>query len=182
MLLKINQISRENVQSCHGTEYILIDNFFDSAFFDTTHTQFLSDYFIIDNTLSDIFSLSPHPLVEMLQQYKDEILNAVNNVWQETCVEHKSGVALMPAGNTLQLHNDTHWETVPVRGVLYLNDVCGTTFHSDYCGNNPVEIGGKANQLLLFKVSEHSYHSAGLYNTEPKDRFAIQMMFDRNKN
>lgn len=179
MLSKIGQICRENVKLCHDVEYILIDDFFDPVLFDKSHTQFLSDYFIVDNTLSDVLSLSSHPLMEMLQQYNNEILNAVNTIWQEICVENKSSVALMPAGNTLQLHSDTHWETIPVRGVLYLNDVCGTTFHSDCCGNNPVELGGKPNQLLLFKVSEHSYHSVGLYNTEPKDRFAIQMMFDR---
>ena len=39
----------------------------------------------------------------------------------------------------------------------------------------------KANQLLLFKVSNNSFHSVGLNKKEKKDRFSLSMMFDRIK-
>jgi hypothetical protein len=65
--------------------------------------------------------------------------------------------------------------------VLYLDDICGTTFHSDITGSDPIEVGGKSNQLLLFKVSNNSFHSVGLNKKEKKDRFSISMMFDRIK-
>ena len=177
--MKIDQICRENVKTCHGTEYILIDNFFDPELFDIEHKKYLLDYSIINDKLQDVLSLSMHPLIIILQQHESELLSAINHVWNENCKVNKASPALMLAGNSLQIHSDTHWETVPIRGVFYLNDVCGTTFHSDVYGSNPIEIGGKPNQLLLFKVSESSYHSVGLYNNDLKDRFTITMMFDK---
>jgi hypothetical protein len=181
MLLKIDQICRENIKVCHGTEYILIDNFFDSHLFDTAHKTYLLDYFVIDDTLQGHMSLSGHPLREVLLKYESEMLNAINLVWQENCIENKFSVNLLPAGNKLPIHNDTHWIHVPIRGVLYLNDSCGTTFHSDVYGNEPVDIGGKPNQLLLFKINDNSHHSVGLLDHTVIDRFTISMMFDRTK-
>ncbi len=180
MIMKIDQISRENIKLCHGTEYILIDDFFDVGLFTQLHNKFLLDY-VIKHDFGDICSLSGHPLVDELFKQETKILNAVNTVWQETCIENKASATLMKPGKKLNIHNDSHWETVPIRGVLYLNDVCGTTFHSSIYADNPIEIGGKANQLLLFKVTENSFHSVGLYDHEEKDRFAIVMMFDRTK-
>jgi hypothetical protein len=176
--MKIDQICRENVKTCHGTEYILIDNFFDPEIFDNEHKKFLLDYFIINDKLQNILSLSGHPLVDLMHQFENKILTAINNVWHENCKEIKAAASLMPAENTLPLHHDAHWETVPIRGILYLNDVCGTTFHSDFYGNDPIDIGGKPNQLLLFKVSNKSFHSVGLNKKEKNDRFSISIMFD----
>ena len=181
-MFKLDQICRENVKTCHGVEYILIDDFFDPEIFDTLHNKdFLLNYFIINDNLENIYSLSGHPLIDILNNYKDKILTAVNSVWLENCIEIKACASLMTQGNKLMIHNDIHWETVPMRGILYLNDVCGTTFHSDFSGSDPVELGGKPNQLLLFKVSDNSYHSVGLYDHEPKDRFSITLMFDKEK-
>ncbi len=180
--MKINHICRENVQTVHGTEYILIDDFFDTEVFNVSHNiEYMPNYMILNDELPSVVSLSGHPLMDLLKQREEEILSAINKVWNETCVENKSCVNLMLAASNLPIHNDSHWPSIPVRGVLYLDQVCGTTFHSDYFGNDPVEVGGKPNQLLLFKVSEHSHHSVGLNKTEKTDRFSIVMMFDRNK-
>jgi hypothetical protein len=181
MLLNIDQICRENIKVCYGTEYILIDNFFDPQLFDAAHKKYLLDYFVTNDKLEGFMSLSGHPLMEVLLKYESEMLNAINLVWQENCIENKSSVNLLPAGNKLHIHNDTHWIHVPIRGVLYLNNACGTTFHSDMYGNDPIDIGGKPNQLLLFKVSDKSFHSVGLLDHNAVDRFTISMMLDRTK-
>jgi len=179
--MKIDQICRENIQTVHGTEYILIDDFFNSELFDTAHKKYLSDYVVLNDKLEGHLSLSGHPLMEVLLKYENELLNAINLVWQENCIENKSSVNLLLSGNKLYIHNDTHWIHVPIRGVLYLNNACGTTFHSDMYGNDPIDIGGKSNQLLLFKINENSYHSVGLLEHTAIDRFTISMMFDRTK-
>lgn len=176
--MKIDQICRENVKTCHGTEYILIDNFFDPELFDIEHKKYLLDYFILNDKLQDVLSLSGHPLVDLIHQSEDKILTAINNVWYKNCKVIRASPSLMLAENKLPIHHDSHWETVPIRGILYLNDVCGTTFHSDIYGNHPIDIGGKPNQLLLFKVSDTSLHSVGLNKKEKKDRFSVTMMFD----
>lgn len=176
--MRFDQINRENVKLCHGVEYILIDDFFDIETFSTAHTNFLLDYFVIED-FGDICSLSGHPLVDLLYKHEQEFLNAINRVWNENCIANKAAATLLPAGKSLPIHNDTHWETVPIRGVLYLNDVCGTTFHSSKTGNDPIDIGGKANQLLLFKVTNNSFHSVGLLEHSPIDRFSVTMMIDR---
>ncbi len=182
MLLKIDQICRENVELCHDVEYILIDNFFDHVLFNKSHNEiFLPNYTITNNLLEYHFSLSYHPLMGVLRENEQLMLSAINTTWNEKCVENKCSASILPANNNLPVHHDTHWETVPIRGVLYLDDVCATTFHSDSAGSNPIDIGGKANQLLLFKVSNKSFHSVGLNKKENKDRFSISMMFDRIK-
>lgn len=181
MSIRLDQICRENVQICHGTEYLLIDNFFNKNLFNESHKNFLSNYTVINDELDGHMSLSWHPLMTVLLNYESEMLDAINLVWQETCVENKSSVNLMPARNRLEIHNDIHCTTIPVRGVLYLNNACGTTFYSSAIGHDPVELGGKSNQLLLFKISDVGYHSVGIYNDNPIDRFTITMMFDRTK-
>jgi hypothetical protein len=183
MLSKIDQICRENVKLCYDIEYILIDDFFDHGLFDKSHNEFfLSNYTITDNSLEHHFSLSYHPLMGVLRENEKLILTAINTTWNETCLENKCSASILPADNIFPIHIDTHWETVPIRGVLYLDNICGTTFHSDITGSDPIEIGGKSNQLLLFKVSDNSFHSVGLNKKEKKDRFSISMMFDRIKN
>ena len=180
-MIRIDQICRENVQTVHGTEYILIDNFFDSQLFESAHKKYLLDYTILNDRLEGHMSLSGHPLMEVLLNHESEMLNAVNLAWQENCIENKTSINLLPPGNKLHIHSDVHWVHVPIRGVLYLNNACGTTFHSDIYGNDPVDIGGKPNQLLLFKITDESHHSVGLLNHNGIDRFTISMMFDRTK-
>jgi hypothetical protein len=176
-MIRIDQICRENIQTVHGTEYILIDNFFDVDIFNNEHTNFLNSYSIL-NELEYHKSLTPHPLMGILVKFEDKILNAINTVWNETCIENKTSVSLMGAEHSLLVHNDAHWGTVPIRGILYLNDVRGTYFHSNLMGDSPIEVGGETNQLLLFKVSENSCHSVPEVDS---DRFVIAMMFDRVK-
>lgn len=178
--MKIDLICKENVKKYHDIEYILIDDFFNHDIFETLHKKYLLEYTVI-NKLGHHYVLSGHPLMDILYINQDKMLAAVNNVWQETCVENKTAVTLMPPHLTLPIHNDQHWETVPVRGILYLNGICGTTFYSDYKGSDPMIVGGKPNQLLLFKISEKSYHSAGTENLNRTDRFVITMMFDKTK-
>jgi len=176
--IKLDQICRENVQVLYGTEYILIDDFFDLDFFEESHNYFLNNYTII-NKLEHHYALSYHPLMSELKEYEAEMINAINSIWGVDCVENKASVTLTLARNMLPVHNDAHCENIPVRGVLYLSDVCGTTIHSDAMGSDPIEIGGKINQLLLFKVSENSYHSVGTTHQVDVDRMAMVMMFDR---
>jgi len=178
--MRIDQIRKENIKKYHDIEYILIDDFFDPELFETLHKKYLLEYTVIEK-LEHHYVISGHYLLDLLHTDKDKILAAVNSVWQENCVENRTAVTLMTKDLKLPIHNDTHWENVPVRGILYLNGICGTTFYSDYKGSNPVIIGGKPNQLLLFKVSEHSYHSAGTETIDRGDRFVITMMFDRTQ-
>lgn len=177
-MIRLDQICRENVKLVNGTEYILIDDFFDPIVFEQEHYKnYLLNFFVL-HELEFHKTLSGHPLEDILNEKSLELLDKVNHVWNETCLENRTCVNLTSAPKHLPIHNDSHWATIPIRGILYLNEVCGTLFHSDYMGNNSVELGGKQNQLLLFRVSENSYHSVPQIDT---DRFVISMMFDRIK-
>lgn len=177
-MIRLDQICRENVKLVNGIEYILIDDFFDTDVFNVSHNiEYMPNYMIL-HELQFHKTLSGHPLEDMLKEKEQTLLDNINQVWNEKCMVNRTCVNLTSAPNHLPIHNDSHWDNVPVRGILYLNEVCGTLFHSDYMGNNTVELGGKQNQLLLFRVSADSHHSVRQIDT---DRYVISMMFDRVK-
>lgn len=181
MSIRLDQICRENMQTYFGTEYILIDDIFEPSTFAELHAEYLEKYSIpdvVDDAEAEIVQMPPHTLSDMIALHRSKIIRSVNAVWNETCVDMTDTVNLMYPNRTLRKHNDMHWSSVPVRGVLYLHDTCGTTFYSE---RSTVDLGGKANQLLLFKVSENSVHSVGFTNPIQEDRLTISLMFNRTK-
>ena len=123
----------------------------------------------------DEFKLtSPHPVQELIEEYLDEIVNRINDVWNLDVVTCTQSTSLFDKTSELDTHNDYNYDgnfSIPARGIIYLNDekVFGTNIYKEERGE-PTEIGGHPGQLFLFKVCENSWHSAGV---ETKSDFRI---------
>jgi hypothetical protein len=177
-MFKLEEINKENVQVCFNTEYILIDDFVDSN--TLTESQLYFDKYkevIGDN--SNHIALKNHPLMSMLREESTytNLLNRVNDVWNENCTNFQLCVNLMQAEHILPVHEDNFWSDVPIRGILYLNGVYGTHFHEFEESGSIRELGGKPGQLLLFKTDSLGWHSAGLFKTTNEERSVISIMF-----
>ena len=171
-MINIDAINKDNIIH-EPFEYMIIDNFIDSEFIKSSYDKFKESHQVLDKF--DEFSvLYPHPVIDILEKYKQQIIDKVNEVWDLNIVTISMSTSMFDKTSELDTHNDWNYDgnfSIPARGIIYLNDkkVFGTNIHEQEDGPGK-EIGGHPGQLLLFKVDENSYHSAGI---DIKDDFRI---------
>ena len=170
-MINLDAINKHNVIK-EPFEYMCID-FIDRDYVKESFNEFKQTYKI--EVEFDEFKLtSPHPVQELIDEYRDEIVNRINNVWNLDVVTCTQSTSLFDKTSELDTHNDYNYDgnfSIPARGIIYLNDekVFGTNIYKEERGE-PTEIGGHPGQLFLFKVCENSWHSAGV---ETKSDFRI---------
>ncbi len=162
-MINIDSINKNNLIT-DPFEYMCID-FVDTDFVKSAYKDYKENFEI--QTQFDEFSIvNPHPVQELLEDYKDQIVKKVNEVWDLDVVTCTMSTSMFDENSKLDTHNDYNYDgnfSIPARGIIYLNDekIFGTNIHEDEKAPGK-EIGGSPGQLFLFKVSENSYHSAGL--------------------
>lgn len=171
-MINIDAINKDNIIH-EPFEYMIIDNFIDSEFIKSSYEEYKKSYKVLDKF--DEFSiLYPHPVIDILEEYKQQIIDKVNEVWDLNIITISMSISMFDKTSELDAHNDWNYDgnfSIPARGILYLNKekVFGTNIHEQEKEPGK-EIGGHPGQLLLFKVTENSYHSAGM---DVKDDFRI---------
>lgn len=178
-MFRLSEISKENVRNCFSTEYILIDNFLDKQFLESSHTSFLKDNLDMNLEQKEVITINGHPILDELRKEETSLLKLINTVWDEQCTRLRVIVNLMTHKHVLPIHEDSFWKNTPVRGILYLNGVYGTRFYNNEHGEKSEELGGIPGQLLLFKVQDQGWHSAGLDKNTIKDRFVVSLVFEK---
>lgn len=173
-----SKITKENIQQCFSTKYILIDNFIDQTQLESLHNIFLESDKDLCSDNNELLTIDGHPILDEIRKQEKRFVNLINDVWNEKCKRMKTIVNLMTSNHVLPIHEDSFWTNVPVRGILYLNGIYGTHFHRTVNGREIVELGGKPGQLLLFKIHNDSLHSAGLIKKSNDDRYVISIQFE----
>jgi len=186
---KEEEICKENIKKIYTTEYILIDDFIDRELVNAKHQDFIDNYPIIELTRDESCSVINSVEHELDQAFTknwcDSILEKVNSTWDLNCKRVQVCLQKMSGLQTLTTHQDSYDTNIPVRGIIYLDDVFGTHFHDitddefslyevDYY--DKTEIGGMPGQLLLFHAgSGTNWHSAGMYRRNTKDRYIFNL-------
>jgi hypothetical protein len=161
-MINIDAIKKDNITS-KPFEYMLID-FVDADFVRSSYKDYKENFEI--QTQFDEFSIvNPHPVQELLEDYEEQIVSKVNDVWDLDIVSCSMSTSMFDKNSELDTHNDYNYDGnffIPARGIIYLNDEkeFGTNIYETERGE-PTEIGGSPGQLFLFKVSKNSWHSAG---------------------
>jgi len=161
-MINLDAIHKDNIIH-EPFEYMLID-FVDADFVKSSYKKFKESYSIIES-FDEFNILMPHPVQELLEDYKDRIVKKVNEVWDLDVVSCSMSTSMFDENSELDTHNDYNYDGnffIPARGIIYLNDekIFGTSIYETERGE-PTEIGGSPGQLFLFKVSKNSWHSAG---------------------
>lgn len=178
-LLSIEALDKANIKTCFSTEYILVDNFVDSEFLSQSQEIFVNNKEVIE-THDHLTTYINHPLMTQFAEsdFKNALLERVNNMWDCNCINVQTSVNCIEGSGYLPIHEDKFYPGVPVRGILYLNGLYGTHFHETFDSSNIIEIGGMPGQLLLFKVNELGWHSAGLFKQTDDPRYVLSIMFN----
>ena len=171
-MTNIDAINKDNIIH-EPFEHMIIDNFIDSEFIKSSYEGFKKSHKVLDK-FNEFRTLSPHPVIDILEEYRQQIIDKVNEVWDLNIITISMSISMFDKTSRLDPHNDYNYDgnfSIPARGILYLNKekVFGTNIHEQEDGPGK-EIGGHPGQLLLFKVDENSYHSAGI---DIKDDFRI---------
>lgn len=181
-MTNIDAINKDNIIH-EPFEHMIIDNFVDSEFIKSSYEGFKKSHKVLDKF--DEFSiLYSHPVIDILEEYKQQIIDKVNEVWDLNIITISMSISMFDKTSKLEPHNDYNYDgnfSIPARGILYLNKekVFGTNIHERgslalYQSGKDLgpgkEIGGHPGQLFLFKVDENSFHSAGI---DIKDDFRI---------
>lgn len=159
-------------------EHMLID-FVDPVFIIGEFERFYCEHKIITKH-DHFYTVSNHPIEKILVHYYQQLVDKVNNIWDCGVTGVQMSTSKFDRDSKLLLHNDYHCEEqIPVRGIMYLNNAkeFGTTlFNSQH--DDGVEVGGYPGQLLLFRVTKNSWHSAGAENFSTS-RFTSNWIFTR---
>jgi hypothetical protein len=180
-MINLDAIHKDNIKN-EPFEHLLLD-FVDPKYIKSVYDEYiehLETFNVCEYT--NMVSVGRHPVQEILEEYKDEIIQKVNKLWNLDVVSISMGTNMFKGDSELDIHNDYNYDGnfyIPARGILYLNKdkVFGTHLHKDE--DQPgIEVGGNPGQLLLFKVSENSWHSAGV-NTNLDYRFTSNWLLNR---
>lgn len=167
-MINLDLISKKNL-NYQPFEHLLI-NFIDESFIKSVYDNYVENLKRFNVCkYTNIVSVSEHPVEKLLKENEHKILEKINNLWELDTVSIDMGVTLFDKNSQLDTHNDFNYDgnfSIPVRGILYLNKVkvFGTKLHQTQ-KDQGIEVGGNPGELLLFKVSENSWHSAGV-NTD----------------
>lgn len=159
-------------------EHMLID-FVDPTYIIGVFKPFSLDHRVL-NKLEHFSTVSSHPIEQILVHYYQQLIDKVNDIWDCGVTGVQMSTSKFDKDSKLILHNDHHCEEqIPVRGILYLNNAkeFGTTLFSSP-NEDGIEVGGCPGQLLLFRVTENSWHSAGTENFSTS-RFTSNWIFTR---
>ena len=164
-MINIEAISKCNLIK-DPFEHLLID-FIDKEYVKNIYKEYIKNlerFNVCEYT--NIVSVSEHPVKPLCKKYEKQILFKINELWDLNVVSIDMGITMFDKNSELDTHNDYNYDgnfSIPVRGILYLNDekVFGTKLHRSE-NDLGFEVGGFPGQLLLFKVSENSWHSAGI--------------------
>jgi hypothetical protein len=179
-MINLAAIHRDNI-ILEPFEHILVD-FIDADYVRDTYAEY-EESSVVLTQFNEFNNQSPHPLQKLLEQHRGEIIKRVNDLWDLDIVTVSMSTSMFDKTSKLDAHNDYYpddgWLSIPARGIIYLNDekVFGTNIHQSERGLG-VEIGGMPGQLLLFKVSENSWHSAGV-NCCSNFRIAVNLLLKR---
>lgn len=178
--MKLDAIKKENIVY-DPFEYILIENFIEGLDDPKVFDDYINNYSIIDE--HDLLVGSEHPVQISLDLNRKIILQKVNETWDLNIADILLSMNLFTKKeHSLPIHNDVHkMETIPVRGILYCNPqkVFGTTMHiSDQPSDGIIkEVGGNPGDLLLFKVSENSWHGVMTKKDTDINRLTCNIFF-----
>jgi len=181
----IDKICRENLVT-YPFEYIVVKNFITG----------LDNKLLFDDYIKSIENLSKNEftddgpqhvsayldIIEKIREKNDEIVNAINNVWNINCRYFYGVENMISKHQKLHKHNDYYGEEETpgnpfVRGVIYCNPeyVFGTEIYNDADATNPYKtVGGYPGSLFLFRTGPNSWHSA--VNTENKQNRLVCSM------
>lgn len=181
----IDKICRENLVT-YPFEYIVVENFITG----------LDNKLLFDNYIKSIENLSKNEftddgpqhvsayldIIEKIREKNDEIVNAINNVWNINCKYFYGVENMISKHQKLHKHNDYYGEEETpgnpfVRGVIYCNPeyVFGTEIYDNADAKNPFKtVGGNPGSLFLFRTGPNSWHSA--VNTENKQNRLVCSM------
>ena len=157
-MINIGEIDKKNLVQ-EPFEHMVID-FIDPTFIVGEFDKFCEEHTVITNH-EHFYTVSQHPIEKILVHYYPMLIEKVNRIWDCGVTNICMSTSKFDADSKLIKHNDFHEEeSIPVRGILYLNNVneFGTTIHD---GDNETIVGGNPGQLFLFRISEKSWHSAG---------------------
>tara|TARA_R110000772_G_scaffold92421_13_gene189254 strand:- start:1024 stop:1590 length:567 start_codon:yes stop_codon:yes gene_type:complete len=180
-MINIEAINKDNIIH-EPFDHLLID-FVDADVIKSLFSEYmenLTTFGICKDTKR--VAVGRHPIVDILEDYKDQIIDKVNKLWDLDVVSISMGTSMFERNSEIDTHNDYNYDgnySIPARGILYLNDkkVFGTKIYEDQHGPGK-EVGGHPGQLLLFKVSKKSFHSAGL-DTKSTGRIACNWLLSR---
>tara|TARA_B100001057_G_scaffold493368_1_gene587644 strand:+ start:1218 stop:1799 length:582 start_codon:yes stop_codon:yes gene_type:complete len=181
----IDKICRENLVT-YPFEYIVVKNFITGL----DNKLLFNDYMkSIENLSKNEFTddgpqhVSAYlDIIEKIREKNDEIVNAINNVWNINCRYFYGVENMISKHQKLHKHNDYYGEEETpgnpfVRGVIYCNPeyVFGTEIYDDADATNPYKtVGGYPGSLFLFRTGPNSWHSA--VNTENKQNRLVCSM------
>ncbi len=181
----IDKICRENLVT-YPFEYIVVKNFITGL----DNKSLFNDYVkSIENLSKNEFTddgpqhVSAYlDIIEKIREKNDEIVNAINNVWDINCRYFYGVENMISKHQKLHKHNDYYGEEETpgnpfVRGVIYCNPeyVFGTEIYDDADATNPYKtVGGYPGSLFLFRTGPNSWHSA--VNTENKQNRLVCSM------
>lgn len=178
-MINLDAIHKDNIIH-EPFEHLLID-FIDADFVKSAYNEYKESSVVITK-FDEFNNMFPHPAQDLLDQHKDEIVRRVNDLWDLDIVTVSMSTAMFDKTSKLDVHNDYNYDGnfyIPARGIIYLNEekVFGTNVH-EYERGPGTEIGGMPGQLLLFKVSENSWHSAGV-DIKSDFRITINWLLNR---
>lgn len=125
--------------------------------------------------------LTDHIIQEVLDSTRAQIVDMVNKKFNLRVLDFTGCITLMNSGHGISCHTD-HWSStqhIPARGLIYLNPdkVFGTRLHkTDNIDEYDFEVGGGPGDLFIFKTSDISWHSVGLYE-QHVPRYVYNMSF-----
>lgn len=180
-MINVDTIHKDNILN-EPFEHLLLD-FVDPEFIMSVYDEYVDNLTTFDVCeYTKMVSVGRHPVQEILEEYKNKIIEKVNDLWDLDIVSISMGTNMFKGDSQLDVHNDYNYDgnfSIPARGILYLNKekVFGTHLHKDGFGEG-IEAGGNPGQLLLFRVTENSWHSAGV-NTTADYRFTSNWLLNR---
>tara|TARA_B100000900_G_scaffold67817_1_gene53080 strand:+ start:1206 stop:1787 length:582 start_codon:yes stop_codon:yes gene_type:complete len=167
----IDKICKENVVK-YPFEYILVEKFITGL----DNKEAFEKYLQSQKNLSQTEFTDDGPqhvstyldILEKIRQKNDEIVEAINNVWNINCKYFYGVENMISAGQKLHKHNDYYGEEETpgnpfVRGVIYCNPeyVFGTEIYESGDHDIPFKVlGGNPGDLFLFRTGPNSWHSA----------------------
>ena len=168
----IDKICKENLIK-YPFEYICIENFITGLEDKNAFNNYINS---IQNISDKSFFNNDGPqhvtpyldILEKILEKNDEIVNAINSVWDINCKYFYGVENMISTDQKLHKHNDYYGdEETPlnpfVRGVLYCNPeyVFGTEIYESETSDTPYKIvGGTPGSLFLFRTGPNSWHSA----------------------
>ncbi len=162
-MINLDAIHKDNIKY-EPFEHLLVD-FIDADFVKSAYKEYKESTVVVTK-FDEFNNMFPHPAQDLLDQHRDEIVRRVNDLWHLDIATVSMSTAMFDKNSKLDVHNDYNYDgnfSIPARGIIYLNEekVFGTSFH-EYEDGPGKEMGGMPGQLLLFKVSPNSWHSAGV--------------------